>query len=95
MPILSMRLSDAKRGGSSATPMGHRACSPRVPLATTADGDHPDSCGAEAEEAATTREGQTSRVVDHRRRFWAEFREGQRQADASCLEADRVLKQDQ
>src|SRR5438128_12674018 len=40
MPILSMRLSDAKRGGSSATPMGHRACSPRVPLATTPDGDH-------------------------------------------------------
>ena len=37
---------------------------------------------AEVEEAATTREGQTSRVVEHRRRFWAEFREGQRQADA-------------
>jgi hypothetical protein len=34
MPIVSMRLSDAKRGGSSATPMGHRACSPRVPLST-------------------------------------------------------------
>jgi len=49
---------------------------------------------AEAEEATTTRNGQTSRVVDHRRRFWAEFREGQRQAAASCLEADRVLKQD-
>ena len=49
---------------------------------------------AEAEEAATTREGQTSRVVDHRRRFWAEFREGQRQANARCLEADRVSKQD-
>jgi len=49
---------------------------------------------AEAEEAATIREGQTSRVVEHRRRFWAEFREGQRQADARCLEADRVAKQD-
>ena len=49
---------------------------------------------AEAEEGTTTRNGQTSRVVDHRRRFWAEFREGQRQAAASCLEADRVLKQD-
>jgi len=49
---------------------------------------------AEVEEAATTREGQTSRVVEHRRRFWAEFREGQRQADERCLEADRVAKQD-
>jgi len=49
---------------------------------------------AEAEEATTTRNGQTSRVVDHRRRFWAEFREGQRQAAASCLEADGVLRQD-
>jgi hypothetical protein len=46
---------------------------------------------AEAEEAATTREGQTSRVVDHRRPFWTEFREGQQQADASCLDSDRVL----
>lgn len=43
MPILSMRLSDARRGGSSATPMGHRACSLRVPLATIPDGDHPAS----------------------------------------------------
>jgi len=33
-------------------------------------------------------------VVDHRRRFWAEFREGQRHAAASCREAERVLKQD-
>jgi hypothetical protein len=49
---------------------------------------------AEAEEGTKTRNGQTSRVVDHRRRVWAEFREGQRQAAASCLEADRVLKQD-
>ncbi len=48
---------------------------------------------AEAGEAATAWDEQTRRVVDHRRRFWAELREGQRQADASCLEADRVLKQ--
>jgi len=40
-----------------------------------------------AEEAATTRDGQTRRVVD-RRRFWAEFREGQRQADAHSLCTD-------
>jgi hypothetical protein len=45
MPILSMRLSDAKRGDSSATPMGHRACSPRVPLATMPDGDQLASRG--------------------------------------------------
>ena len=49
MPILSMRLSDAKRGGSSATPMGYRACSPRVPLATPRDGDHQASCGSAVE----------------------------------------------
>jgi len=36
---------------------------------------------ADAEEAAPTRDGQTSPEVDHRRRFWAEFRDGQRQAD--------------
>ena len=48
---------------------------------------------AEAGEAATTREGQAICMVD-RQRFWAEFREGQRQAEASCLEADRVPKQD-
>src|SRR5438093_4685488 len=40
MPILSMRLSDAKRGGSSATPMGHRACSPRVRLVTPSVANH-------------------------------------------------------
>ena len=49
---------------------------------------------AEAGEAATAWDERTRRVVDHRRRFWAEFREGQRQADARCLEADRVAKQD-
>lgn len=45
---------------------------------------------AEAGEAATARDEQTRRVVDHRRRFWAELREGQRQAEACCLEAERV-----
>ena len=31
-------------------------------------------------------------VVEDRRRFWAEFREGQRESEAACLEAERVLK---
>ena len=44
-------------------------------------------------EAATTPNEETRRVVDHRRRFWAEVREGQREAEAACLEAERVLKQ--
>ena len=68
MPILSMRLSGARRGGSSATQMGHRACSPRVPLATTPDGDQlasrgwaagtdvaPPTSGARLASAATDR----------------------------------------
>src|SRR5690349_6904473 len=45
MPILSMRLAGARRGGSWASVMGRRACSPRVPLATTLDGDRPASRG--------------------------------------------------
>ncbi len=49
---------------------------------------------AEPGEGGTTLDGETRRVVEHRRRFWAEFREGQRQANARCLEADRVSKQD-
>ena len=32
------------------------------------------------------------RVIGDRRRFWDEFREGEREAEAACLEADRVLK---
>ena len=48
---------------------------------------------AEPGEGGTTLDGETRRVVEHRRRFWAEFREGQRQADARCLEADRGPKQ--
>ena len=42
---------------------------------------------------ATTPREETRRVVDDRRRFWAEFRDGQRLAEAACLEAERVLKQ--
>ena len=41
----------------------------------------------------TAHEEDAYRVVYHRRRFWAELREGQREAEAACLEADRVLKQ--
>jgi hypothetical protein len=44
-------------------------------------------------EAAATPDEETRRVVDDRRRFWAELREGQREAEAACLEAERVLKQ--
>ena len=42
---------------------------------------------AEPGERGTTLDGETRRVVEHRRRFWSEFREGQRQANARCLEA--------
>jgi hypothetical protein len=31
---------------------------------------------------------------DDRRRFWAEFREGQRQAEKSCLEAKPLMPRD-
>lgn len=45
-------------------------------------------------EDATTPYEETRGVVDHRQRFWAELREGQREAEAACLEAERVLKQE-
>ena len=48
---------------------------------------------AEAGEGATASDEETRRVVDHRRRFWTEFREGQRLAEASCsLEAEPAPK---
>jgi hypothetical protein len=40
-------------------------------------------------ERGTTLDGETDPVVEHRRRFWDEFREGQRQANARC-DADRI-----
>lgn len=40
-------------------------------------------------EGGTTLDGETDPVVEHRRRFWDEFREGQRQANARC-DADRI-----
>jgi hypothetical protein len=43
--------------------------------------------------ATTPNEEDAYRVVYHRRRFWAELREGQREAEAACLEAERLLKQ--
>ena len=41
----------------------------------------------------TLREEDAYRVVYHRRCFWAALREGQREADAASLEAERVLQQ--
>ena len=124
MPILSMKLSGVKLGGSSVTPMGHRPCFPPVPLATSSDGDQPASRGSAPEDNVapgnlrrmadaarqtfmriwnhlrcalirdtTPHEEDAYRVVYHRRRFWAELREGQREAEAARLEAERVPKQ--
>ena len=48
---------------------------------------------AQIDEAATTPYEETRCVVDDRQRFWSEFREGQREAQVACLEAERGLKQ--
>jgi hypothetical protein len=48
---------------------------------------------APVREAEATLYEETRHVVDHRRRFWADLREGQREAAAACLESERVLKQ--
>jgi hypothetical protein len=40
-------------------------------------------------EPGTTLDRETDPVVEHRRRFWDEFREGQRLANARC-DADRI-----
>jgi hypothetical protein len=45
---------------------------------------------AEAGDAATAWDEQAGRVVDHRRRFWAELREGQRLAEAEVLSRGRT-----
>ena len=41
----------------------------------------------------TTPDEETPPVVDSRGRFWAEFRAGQREAEAACLEVERVPKE--
>ena len=47
-------------------------------------GHRRDGVAVDDAERAATLEG---RWVDHRRDFWADFREGQRQAARLCLEA--------